>query len=262
MLGVRREEFDHGETRNRGAAAVGEVDALVFLVQDAVPQGEGCLAALVSALGDAQAGAATARQTAPPEAGWLTACTVERSPFASGTPRRTGPFPRAELEALSPRAWRGRLLLDDVACAVRGALFRAAGGFVPTSHGEDVLFAHDLLCAGWALVHEPRALVEHGHAYDARSVRARYRDDAAFFRERFGLRVRPTALSALKGYLAETRADRAWLARHPEHDRPGARRESARLRRAQLAAQREGSRGPLGRRPAPRPLPAPGAAPR
>jgi rhamnosyltransferase len=255
VLGIAPEAFDHGRTRNVGAAQLPDVDVLVFLVQDSVLQGEGCLAALGAAARRPGVAAATARQRAPAEAGPLAAATVASSPFGSERPRRTGPFARAELAALTPARWRRLLLLDDVCCAVRAGLFRAAGGFPDTMHGEDVLLAYDLLWAGWALDHEPAAVVEHGHAYDAESVGARYEADARFFRERFGLRVRPGPLSALKGYRAETARDRRWLAAHG--GAPADRRASRALRRAQVAAQRRGSRGPAGRLPEPRPVPGP-----
>lgn len=257
VLAIAPAEFDHGATRNRAAAALPGADVLVFLVQDAVPQGESWLSRLAAAATQPGVAAATARQVAPPEAGPLTASTVDRSPMGSDRPRRTGPFRREELAALSPAQWRPLLLLDDVACAVRGALFRAVGGFPATSHGEDALLAYDLLHAGWALAHEPAAVVEHGHVYDASTVADRYRLDAAFFRERFGYCARPSAVSALKGYLSERRRDRSWLDAHSVEDRADFAARSRRLRWAQVRAQRQGSLGPVGRLPAPRPLPGP-----
>jgi len=256
VLRIEQAEFDHGETRNRGAAALPRCDALVFLVQDAVPQGADCLATLARAALAPGVGASSARQVAPPEAGFLAASTVSASPFAGSEPRRTGPLPRAQLERLTPEEWRGLLLLDDVACAVREPLFRAVG-FRRTPHAEDALLAYDLLWGGWALQHEPAALVEHGHAYDAASVRRRYFDDALFFRKVLGLRVRPDLLSVLKGVNAELRRDRRWLAEHKEAAGNGALRAARELRWTQVLAQREGSRGPLGTRPEPRPVPSP-----
>jgi rhamnosyltransferase len=255
VLRIARADFDHGETRNRGADALPPCDAVVFLVQDAVPQGESCLATLAAAALRKGAGAATARQVAPPAAGWLTASTVSASPFAAEAPRRTGPLPRERLARLSPAQWRPLLLLDDVACAVRAALFRRVR-FRRTSHGEDALLAYDLLCGGWALEHEPAAVVEHGHAYDADGVRRRYREDAAFFRQSFGLRVRGGPLAVLKGVRAEHSRDRRWLAEHGDSNGVD-HRAARRLRWAQVLAQRAGSRGPLGRLPEPRAVPTP-----
>ncbi len=256
VLRIPQPEFDHGETRNRGAAALPRCDVLVFLVQDAVPQGADCLATLARAALQPGVAAATARQVAPPEAGFLAASTVSASQFAGLEARRTGPLPPDRLERLSPEEWRGLLLLDDVACAVREPLFRRVG-FRRTPHAEDALLAYDLLWGGWALQHEPAALVEHGHRYDAASVRRRYFDDALFFRKVFGLRVRPDLLSVLKGVNAELRRDRRWLAEHPDAAGNGALRAARELRWTQVLAQREGSRGPLGTRPEPRPVPAP-----
>lgn len=255
VLRIRREEFDHGETRNLGARALPACDVLVFSVQDAVVRGSGCLATLARAALQPGVAAASARQVPPPEAGPLTASTVSASPFALERPRRTGPFARPELERLTPEEWRARLLLDDVLCAVRGPLFRRVG-FRRTMHGEDALLAYDLLWGGWALQHEPEAVVEHGHAYDAASVQRRYFDDALFFRKAFGLRTRPDLLSVLKGVNAELRRDRRFLgaAGRPTN---GALKAARELRWAQVLAQREGSLGPLGRPPEPRPVPAP-----
>ncbi|MGQ0553746.1 MAG: glycosyltransferase family 2 protein [Planctomycetota bacterium] len=254
---IAQQDFDHGLSRNAAAAALPEADVLVFLVQDAVPQGSDCLERLATAALSAGTAAATARQVPPPEAGWLTAATVSASPFATAEPVRTGPFARSDVAGWTPAAWRARLRLDDVACAVRADLFRAVGGFPRTPHGEDALLAFDLLSAGWALQHEPAAVVEHGHAYEPAGAAARYAADARFFRERFGLRVRSGPLAQLKGYLAETRRDRHWLDAHPEIPRRAAVAESRRLRWAQVRAQCLGSRGPLGALPVPRPLPAP-----
>jgi len=254
---IAPEDFDHGGTRNAAAAALPDgLDTIVFLVQDAVPRGEGCLAALAEATRAPGVAAATARQVAPADTGFLTASTVSSSPFADSEPRRTGPLDASERARMSASDWRGMLMLDNVACAVRAELFRELG-FRRTPHGEDALLAYDLLCAGWALQHEPRAVVEHGHAYDAESVAPRYRDDARFFREAFGMRVRPDLLSVLKGYHVELRRDRRWLTEHPDQAPPDALRSARRLRWAQVLAQREGSRGPLGSLPEPRPLAAP-----
>ncbi|GJM22356.1 MAG: hypothetical protein DHS20C15_22710 [Planctomycetota bacterium] len=253
LLRIERADFRHGGTRNAAARRLPEVDVIVFLVQDAIPQGSDWLITLAKAALVPGVGAVTARQVPPPEAGALTAASVARSPFAATRARQVGPFSAQELEALRPQAWRGRLLLDSVACAVRGALFREVG-FRDTDFGEDALLAYDLLWGGWALAHEPRAVVEHGHVYDPQSVRARYEQDARFFREQFGLRVRPHLLARLKGFLAELRADKRW---QREQGAGAALNGNLALRWAQVVAQQAGSVGPLGGLPHVRRVPGP-----
>ncbi len=261
VLEIPPAEFDHGETRNRGAAALPDVDVLVFLVQDAVPVGVHCLAALAQSVSQPGVAAATARQVPPPEAGPLTACSVSAGSFGGAEPRSVGPLAAGARDALSPEEWRALLLLDDVCCALRAPLFRAVGGYRRTSHGEDALMAFDLLHAGWSLAFQPDAVVEHGHVYDATSVVPRYRDDASFFREAFGYRVRPDLISVLKGYNAELSRDRRTLTGRPEllggRSLTMVLAEARTLRWAQVMAQRQGSRGPVGTLPVPRPLPSP-----
>lgn len=256
VLSIPQESFRHGPTRNLGYEALPEVEVVVFLVQDAVPVGSDFLARLAEGLGDETLGAVTARQVPPGDASALTRSTIERSPFHDASPRRTGPYRREELEALAPSGWRSLLLLDSIALAVRRPLFDRLR-FRDTDFGEDALLAYDLLWGGWALGHAPGATVEHGHEYDEDSVAERYSQDARFFREQFGLRVRPGLLSMIKGWAAELAADRRWLAAHPEHDSPEARRASSSLRWAQVRAQLRGSRGALGRLPDLRDVPRP-----
>ncbi|RKY20300.1 MAG: hypothetical protein DRQ55_08155 [Planctomycetota bacterium] len=249
LLELGSEGFDHGLTRARGAAALpDDLDAIVFLVQDAVPLGDDCLETLAAAALLPGVGAATARQLPPPEAAPVTRATVERSPLACDQPRRSGPFSPEQLAAFNPSRWREVLLLDDVACAVRAPLF-ASLGFRQASFGEDALLACDLLRAGWAVAHEPRARVEHGHDYTPASVAPRYEQDARFFREQFGLRVRPGLLAAAKGWLAQMLADHHWARAHPQDRSLAMFLDAARLRWAQVAGQRRGSRGPLGAPP-------------
>jgi len=256
VLTIDGADFDHGMTRNQGAAALPDVDAIVFLVQDAIPEGDDCLELLASAALQQGVGAATARQRAPRNASPLTRATVARSPMASDAPRRTGPLPASELSGLSPRQWRSLLLLDSIACAVRGPLFRP-GGYRQAAFGEDTLLAFDLLTAGWALAHEPEAVVRHGHEYDPALAAERYETDARFFRERFGLAVRPSLVQLAKGYVAGVLADRRWLIANGEWGAPGLLGDSSRLRWAQAVAQWRGSKGHLGALPERRQLPRP-----
>ncbi len=258
VLAVDPAAFDHGLTRNLAAAALPEdLDVLVFLVQDAVPQGETFLGTLGTAALRPGVGGATARQVPPAGCTRATVASVTASPFAAAEPRRIGPLDEVARTGLTPAQWRARVCLDDIACALRADLFRRMGGYRAARHGEDALMAYDLLSAGWALEHEPGAVVEHGHEYTVDDVGLRYEADAVFFRERFGFASRPSWLSVAKGVLAAARRDRALARLHPE--RPGTidGRPLSALRRAQVWAQYRGSRGPLGSLPERRAVPTP-----
>jgi rhamnosyltransferase len=257
VISINPAEFNHGLTRNQGAFALADVDVIVFLVQDAVLEGDESLEFLAQGALAEGVGAVTARQLPPLDASPLTRATVERSPMASAEPRRVGPLSAEELTAYGPQDWRAQLLLDDVACAVRGALFRQSG-FRQAVFGEDALLAFDLLWGGWSLAHEPRAVVRHGHEYDASTVGQRYLADARFFRECFGLALRPGLWGLAKGFLAQLLADRRWMLAHRDVAQPGLLLRSASLRWAQVLAQWKGSRGPAGGPPERRQLPRPG----
>ena len=256
VLSIAGADFDHGRTRNQGAKALPDVDVIVFLVQDAIPEGDDCLEVLAAAALQRGVGAATARQLAPRNASPLTRATVARSPMASDAPRRTGPMSPTELDGFSARQWRSVLLLDSIACAVRGALFRQCG-YRQAAFGEDALLAFDLLSGGWALAHEPGATVRHGHEYEPALAAERYETDARFFRERFGLAVRPNLVQLAKGYGSGVLADRRWLIANGEWGASGLLGDSSRLRWAQALGQWRGSRGPMGCLPERRSLPRP-----
>lgn len=256
VLDLGGQPFDHGLTRNRGAAALPAVDVVVFLVQDAIPQGADCLETLARAALLPGVAGARARQLPPPQASALTRASVQRAPQASQVRAQVGPFDREARARFTPQVWQRMCVLDDVACAVRSSLFSALG-YPAASFGEDALLSHDLLSAGWALVHEPDAVVEHGHEYTPNAAGARYEQDARFFRERFGLVLRPSGASVLRGLLVQLLADYHWATAHPDERTLKLFLQALKLRWATVTGQRRGSRGSVGVLPAPRSVFAP-----
>lgn len=222
---IERREFRHGPTRNRLAeGARGEV--LVFLSQDALPEGEDALERLVAALEDPSVAGATARLLPHPQDDPLTARTVLAAPEASAEPRVFGPGDED-------------LFFHDVASALRAAVWRRHP-FPDVPFGEDLAWARAVVAAGHRVAFVPGCVVRHAHAYTPGPAFERYRVDAAYRRREWGQRVRPDLVSVARGVAYELREDWRHVRRHGGW--PHLLRAPA-LRGAQVLGQYFGSRG-------------------
>ena len=231
---IPRSAFGHGRTRNHLARlARGEV--LVYLSQDAAPEGEHFLAELCAALEEERVAAATARILPRATDDPLTRRTALAAPEAQATARIW------DASHLLGRGPEGVVRFNNVASAVRARVWREHP-FPELAFGEDVAWAETVLRAGWRVAFAPRALARHAHAYRPLAAFRRYRTDAAFLLARRGLRVRPDLASAARGWAYEVREDWRHLAREGR-GWPHALR-SPLLRGAQVLGQWAGSRGP------------------
>ncbi len=181
---IPHEEFDHGDTRNAlAAASCGEV--LVFLTQDAIPHSPDWLATLLRNFDDPCVGAAYGRQTSRPDALWTTRALLRDDP-ARSTLRREVRLPATgAYAAMSPH--ERRLLYDfsNVGSAVRRSLWERHP-FPRTRFGEDILIARAILEAGFEVVYDASAVVEHSHDDDASALEERAELDGAFNAEWLG----------------------------------------------------------------------------
>jgi rhamnosyltransferase len=220
---IEQREFGHGKTRNALArAAKGEI--LVFLSQDALPQGAKFLAAITAPFADPKVAGVTARILPHADDDPLTARTVLAAPEASAVPD-----PRVQF--------------NDVASAVRRSV-NAEIPFPDVEFGEDSAWAERALAAGWKIAFEPSAVVFHAHRYGPRSAFRRYKIDARFQREVHGRRVRPTLVSLFRGIAHEVWSDARFVVR--ERASLVHLLRSPSLRTAQMLGQYLGSRGPMG----------------
>ncbi|MEM9381764.1 MAG: glycosyltransferase [Planctomycetota bacterium] len=171
-------EFDHGDTRNLLAArSRGEI--LVFLTQDAIPASPDWLQTLVANFENPEVGAAYCRNVPRPDADVLTKVFSGRDPGYAEGRRETRLPPRDEYEAMGPQERRLLYNFNDVASAFRRDLWERHP-FPRTPFGEDVLMARAFLEAGFTVVYDDVATVEHSHDYDEEENRARARVDAEF----------------------------------------------------------------------------------
>jgi rhamnosyltransferase len=184
VLRIEQREFGHGATRNR-IAGMAQGEFLVFLSQDAVPQGERFLATLVAAFEDPRTAGACARILPHEDDDPLTARTVLDAPEAS-----------AQARVFEGRG--GEVCFNDVAAAIRASVFRTLP-FPEVVFGEDRAWAVRALEAGHRIRFVPESVVRHAHRYTPRTAFERYRIDAAYQRHVHGRRVRPSLWSVARG---------------------------------------------------------------
>ena len=93
--------------------------------------------------------------------------------------------PAREYAALNPHEKRLLYNFNDVASAFRRELWERHP-FPRTPFGEDVLMARAFLEAGYVVVYDAEACVEHSHDYDASETRSRAEVDGRFNAEWLG----------------------------------------------------------------------------
>lgn len=173
---IHQSAFDHGDTRNLLAARA-RGDLLVFLTQDAIPGSKHWLATLARNFEDPAVGAAYCRNVPRPDAQLLTRVFSENDPgYTAGRRETRLPANYAQLDAHERRLLYN---FNDVASAVRRELWERHP-FPRTWFGEDVLLARAVLEAGWTVVYDDVAVVEHSHDYGPEEMRKRCRIDGRF----------------------------------------------------------------------------------
>ncbi len=177
-------EFDHGDTRNL-LAARSAGDLLVYLTQDAIPSSERWLAKLAANFEDGRVGAASCRNVARADADPLTKAFSANDPGYVQGRREVRIDDRAAYARMSPHEKRVLCNFNDVASAIRRELWELHP-FPRTSFGEDVLMARALLEAGFTVVYDDQAIVEHSHDYTPEEMRARASIDGKFNAEWLG----------------------------------------------------------------------------
>ncbi len=152
-----KEAFDHGGTRNAGIARC-SAPYVLCMTQDAVPCDGRLIENLVGAM-ERQPGAATvyARQVTGKKADILVRYTQEFNYPDKGCVKS-----RFQYRVLGIKT----LFCSDVCCLYRRRIFEQLCGFEEgLLFGEDMLYARKALDAGYTIVYEPTAKVEHWHEY-------------------------------------------------------------------------------------------------
>lgn len=160
VIKIRREEFDHGGTRDY-ALRKSRGEFILFLTQDARPTDERYIENLIAPmLRDSAVAAVCARQVAYPDAR-----EYERLNREFNYPTQGRVWSAADIDRLGVKAY----FFSDACSAYRRSAYETVGGFDrPIETNEDMLIAAKFIHAGFKLAYEPTAQVYHSHCFTLR----------------------------------------------------------------------------------------------
>lgn len=154
---VKKEEFDHGATRNSGIEA-SDADVCVCMTHDALPADRELLKNLADALKKEEGiAAAYARQLPAKDCGIL-----ERYTRQFNYPDESRVKSRADLPVLGIKTY----FCSNVCAAYPRELYLSLGGFTrKTIFNEDMIFAAKAMEKGYRVAYAAEARVIHSHNY-------------------------------------------------------------------------------------------------
>ena len=154
---LTKSEFDHGGTRKK-AAEISQAEILVFMTQDAIPCDRHLLRNLVTALTkDDNIGAAYGRQLPKKDCGF-----VERYTRSFNYPETSSVKTAEDLQVYGIKTF----FCSNVCAAYRKEIYDKLGGFVErTIFNEDMIYAGNLIKAGYGIAYAADAKILHSHNY-------------------------------------------------------------------------------------------------
>ena len=163
---IPRHEFTHGATREM-ARKIMNTDIVVFLTQDAYPQGEHFLEKLVAPILSGAAAVAYARQIPHASAKILEAF-----------PREFNYGDSPQLRGIEDVKQYGvyTFFCSNTCAAYRNQALDRIGGFKPVLTNEDYFAVAELLMKGYKVAYVPDAVVKHSHRYTLVEEFRRYFD--------------------------------------------------------------------------------------
>lgn len=152
-LGKR--EFDHGGTRRQGVQ-YSDADFFVMMTQDAMPVDFKLVEMLVSNL-SGNVAVAYARQVPGADSSEF-----EKISRYFNYPETSCVKTKADLETMGIKTF----FCSNVCAAYRRDIYEELGGFIRhTIFNEDMIYAANVVNAGYAVAYEARAKVLHSHSY-------------------------------------------------------------------------------------------------
>ena len=172
---IARKTFDHGGTRNLGLEISGSSEFVLFMTQDALPEGDNVLSNLLAPFSDPKVGLVYGRQLPRDGARGIEAH-ARHFNYPDQSVRRSMP----EASSLGIKA----IFNSNSFAAYRRSALMEIGGF-PSQviMGEDQVVAAQLLLAGWSIHYAADACVKHSHNYKLKQEFARYFDIGVFHKE-------------------------------------------------------------------------------
>jgi len=156
FVSVKKEEFNHGGTRNLGTELTGS-EYILFMTQDAIPYDTHLIEYLLSAFDNHETAVAYARQV-PKEGADYMECLVREYNYPEQSRVKTFD----DVASLGIKTY----FCSNVCAMYARNIFNEIGRFEnKLIFGEDMLFAARAIEEGYAVCYEARAKVIHSHQY-------------------------------------------------------------------------------------------------
>lgn len=170
VINIRRDEFDHGRTRNLAAAkAAGEI--IIFMTQDAIPANKEMIHRLVTPLSEPNIIISYARQL--PKAGTKI---TDRFLRLYNYHAQSIVKSKNDIKTMGIKTFQS----SNVCAAYRRKEFEELRGFPePIVSNEDMLFAAKAILKGYEVSYTSTACVLHSHNYSYVNLFKRYFDIGA-----------------------------------------------------------------------------------
>ena len=152
IVPIEKKDFDHGGTRNKGAA-LSRADYMLFMTQDAVPVDAYLIENLVRAT-------AYGRQLPDDTVG-----VIEHYTREFNYPAKSYVKSQKDLETMGIKTY----FCSNVCAMYRKDVYEKMGGFVlHTIFNEDMIMASKVIQAGYKIAYVAEAMVIHAHKYTYR----------------------------------------------------------------------------------------------
>ena len=155
IVPIEKKDFDHGGTRNKGAA-LSKADYMLFMTQDAVPVDAYLIENLVQAMEEEEAATAYGRQLPDDTVG-----VIEHYTREFNYPAKSYVKSKRDLETMGIKTY----FCSNVCAMYRKDVYEKMGGFV--LH-EDMIMASKVIQAGYKIAYVAEAMVIHAHKYTYR----------------------------------------------------------------------------------------------
>lgn len=157
---LKKSEFDHGGTRKK-AAALSDADFMVFMTQDAIPADSTLIANLLKPMIEEEKVCAAYARQLPRKNCSFTESYTRLFNYPAESHVRT----EADLSKYGIKTF----FCSNVCAAYRKETYEKLGGFVEkTIFNEDMIYAGNLIHAGYAIAYAADAQVIHSHNYTCR----------------------------------------------------------------------------------------------